>query len=59
MDPDFWRSLSQQDARVLLASLWAAKDVHAPIDNLSDEDWLRLDELANALNTEYKYDIRA
>ena len=38
--------------RVLLAALWAGKDVHAPLDNLTDVQYERLDELAEFVNSE-------
>jgi hypothetical protein len=50
---DFKTMFSQLDddtKQVLFAALWAAQDVHAPVDNLTQKQWELVDSLAEFTN---------
>lgn len=49
---EVWGSLSKSDKEVVRAALWAALDVHSPVDSLSAEQFDRLELLANFVNKE-------
>lgn len=45
-----FHSLTEQDKRILFAALYAARDIHAPLDNLPSEDHDRIETLSEAIN---------
>lgn len=45
-----FHSLNDQDKRILFAALYAARDIHAPLDTLPIEDHDRIAALSEAIN---------
>jgi hypothetical protein len=45
-----WQTFDEDTKNVLLAALWAGKDVHSPLDNLNEAQFNRLEELADFTN---------
>lgn len=49
---EVWEKLDKDDRVVIFASLFAALDIHPPVDSLTQEQYERLDELSNFTNSQ-------